>query len=122
GAGGQKGAFGQGGGKPTPPPGVVPPGGQDEDPATEQENQRQSSLPLSTMIIGLALTLSFSTGGLWMARKKPGTLGGAKPLGLLVAMLSLGLLGGAAVWANRAPPVRPAPVKPQPQPQVPGAL
>jgi len=122
GAAGQKGAFGQLGGKPTPPPGAVPPGGQDEDPATEQESKRQSSLPFSTMIIGLALTLSFSTGGLWMARRNNGVVGGAKPLGLLVAVLSIGLLGGAAVWANRAPPVRPAPVKPQPQPQVPGPL
>src|SRR5207249_8485483 len=108
----------------TPPKQPPPPrpGGQDDDPATEQENKRQSSLPFSTMIIGLALTLSFSTGGLWMARKKSGAMGGAKPLGLLVAILSIGLLGGAAVWANRAPPVRPAPVKPPAQPQIPGPL
>jgi hypothetical protein len=127
---GQKGALGQQG---TPPPGAagqqggIPPtqppprpGGQDEEPSTEPESKRQSSLPFSTMMIGLALTLSFSTGGLWMARRKPGALGGAKPLGLLVAVLSIGLLGGAAVWANFAPPAKP-PVPPA-QPQVPGPL
>jgi hypothetical protein len=131
--GGLPGAAGQKGGNPpagllggapqAPPPVVVPPGGQDEDPATEQEpeSKRQSSLPLSTMIIGLALTLSFSTGGLWMARRKTGSLGGSKPLGVLVALLAIGLLGGAAVWANRAPPVRP-PAKPPAQPAVPGPL
>ncbi len=133
-------AFGVGGGaggvppagqKGNPPPGVfgqlggnppLPPGGNDEESTGEQsqENRRQSSLPISTIIIGLALTLSFSTGGLWLARKKSGTLGGATPLGVLVAVLSIGLLSGAAVWANRAPPVRP-PVKPV-QPQIPGPL
>jgi hypothetical protein len=118
GAAGQQGVFGQPGGTPpTPPP--LPPGGKDEDSASQPESKRQSSLPLSTMIIGLALTLSFSTGGLWMARRKSG----AKPVGLLVAILSIGLLSGAAVWANLAPPQRP----PQPpqfpgQPQVPGPL
>jgi hypothetical protein len=108
-----------GGAPQAPPPVVTPPPGLDEEPSANEESKR---LPFSTMMIGLALTLSFSTGGLWMARRKPGALGGAKPLGLLVAVLSIALLGGAAVWANRAPPVRPAPVKPPAQPQIPGPL
>ncbi len=118
------GVFGQLGGTPPPRPGTTPPpgGGKDEESAGEQsqENRRQSSLPISTIIVGLALTLSFSTGGLWLARKKSGTLGGATPFGVLVAVLSIGLLSGAAVWANFAPQPRP-PVKPV-QPQVPGPL
>ena len=128
-AGGQPGVFGQlGGQQGTKPPKVDPPK-KEEDPAPGQEqsqDSRQSSLPLSTMIVGLALALSLSTGGLWVARRK-NTPGGMAPLTVLVAVLGLALAGGAVVWANGAPPFRTQPkpqpqTKPQPQPEVPGPL
>ncbi len=134
GAAGQKGgpppgAAGQKGGQPpVPPGGVFPPGGGDEEqPAAEPaQDNRRGSLPMSTIIVGLALTLSLSTGGLWMIRRKGGALGGAAPLGVFVAVLSIALLSGAAVWANLAPPFQRPPAQKPPvrpvQPQLPGPL
>src|SRR5262249_22065111 len=66
-----------------------------------------------TIMVGLALTLSLSFGGLWLVRKKASVPGSSvSPLMVLVAVVGLGLVGGAAVWANGAPPFR----QPQPQP------
>ena len=77
------------------------------------------------MVIGLALTLSLSTGGLWAVRRKTKTPGGGMtPLVLLVAFLGVALAGSAVVWANGAPPFRRPPPQPvaQPMPPIPGLL
>src|SRR5207248_1317002 len=74
--GGQAGNFGnrgvQGGGAGAlgqPPGGTVPPG------APQAPPEKQSSLHFSTIMVGLALTLSLSFGGLWLVRKKAGVPG-----------------------------------------------
>jgi len=127
--GGQANLGGVGGGVLGAPPGGIqgqppkqPPGGEAPPPSAPP---KQSSLPLSTMVIGLALTLSLSTGGLWAVRRKTKTPGGGMtPLVLLVAFLGVALAGSAVVWANGAPPFRRPPPQPvaQPMPPIPGLL
>jgi hypothetical protein len=91
--------FGRPGGRPGfPPGGGVPPGRQGAD---------AGHLGTPTIIAGLALTLAFATGGLWMVRR-----GGGRYFALVLAV-SLSVAGTAALWANAAPP-------PQKQPAPPG--
>ena len=58
-------------------------------------------LGLPTLATGLALTLAFTSGGLWLARRRSG-----RAFALLL-ILSVSIAGTAAVWADIAP--RPAP-------------
>jgi hypothetical protein len=61
-------------------------------------------LSVPTLVAGLALTLAFSSGGLWLARRRWG-----RPLSLLL-VLSLFAAGTAAVWADLGPrPLGPVP-------------
>lgn len=136
---GAAGVFGFAGGQqgqPPQPPGFkggnVPPGGfqgvppgipgQPPNPPRKPEppeKEPQAGGKLKTMMIGLALALSLSFGGLWLSRQS-----GAGPrrfTSLLVFATVMGLgLGFGAAWANRAPPM--PPVQPKPQPAVPGKL
>lgn len=73
-------------------------------------------LTVPTMVAGMALTLAFASGGLWLARRRT-----RRSLAILL-VLSLFAAGTAAVWADLAPrrggPKRP----PQPVPPVLPAL
>ncbi len=78
------------------------------------------------MIVGLALALSLSSGGLWAVRRKGIKGGGKGPMMMLVACLGVALLTGAVAWANgapRFPPQKQQPAFPAPAaPQVPGPM
>jgi hypothetical protein len=80
-----------------PPGGGVPPGRQGAD---------AGHIGTPTIIAGLALTLAFATGGLWMVRR-----GGGRYFALVLAV-SLSVAGTAALWANAAPPPAPKPPVP----------
>jgi hypothetical protein len=58
---------------------------------------------LPTVVAGVALTLAFASGGLWLLRRSPRTAAAA----LLLALFAL---GGAALWAN-APVFQNAPAQ-----------
>ena len=78
------------------------PGGQTLPPAGADAGPR---LGMPTIVAGLALTLAFASGGLWLVRR-----GSGRALAVFL-VLSLFTVGAAAVWANAAPPPRP-PVPP----------
>ncbi|HWG42746.1 MAG TPA: hypothetical protein VN688_08170 [Gemmataceae bacterium] len=78
-------------------------------PAEDEDTDRRAAIGLPTIVAGLALTLAFASGGLWMVRR-----GSRRSLALLLAV-SLFAACTAAVWAdipgpNRRP--RPVPAKP----------
>lgn len=122
------GAKGQGGGLFGAPPGAKPPGEKPPPKKEEDGSAPQASLPLPTVVIGMALALSLSTGGLWVVRRKtnqPG--GGLTPLLLVTAFLTIAAIGTATVSANKAAPPRPPQVAPGPglggpQVELPGPL
>lgn len=86
------------------------PGGQALPPAGADAGRR---LGMPTIIAGLALTLAFASGGLWLVRR-----GSGRALAILL-VLSLFAGGAAAVWANGAPRPLPRPPAPQPRPALP---
>jgi hypothetical protein len=125
---GQPGALpGQPGGFPGQP-GLVPPGGF--QPGIQPGNPFPAPTPppvtpriprrgadagkqgVTTVVVALALTLAFATGGFWVVRR-----GGSRYLAILL-VLSVLALGTAALWADIGPrpAPRPRPVPPQPQP------
>jgi hypothetical protein len=68
-------------------------------------------LGMPTIIAGLALTLAFVSGGLWLVRR-----GSGRALAIFL-VLSVSAVGAAAVWANAAPPpFRPRPPAPPARP------
>lgn len=107
------GAIGVGGGFGVQ--GNPPPPQQQPKPEKQPLPKKMSSLPFSTIVVGLSLTLALSFGGLWLVRKKNGNGGGLiTPLLVLVAIMGVSMMSGA-VWANRAPPfVQPQPPNPPP--------
>jgi len=67
-------------------------------------------LGVPTVVAGLALTLAFASGGLWLVRR-----GSGRYLAILL-VLSLFAAGTAAVWADLGPrPLGPVPQKPLPK-------
>lgn len=83
-------------------------------PAAKTEKSSETSLlGLPTVIAGLALTLAFVSGGLWLARRGRGP-GRATPA--VVLALSLFALGASVVWADIPRPPRHAPEPPIPLP------
>ena len=85
------------------------PGVQTPPPAGADAGPR---LGIPTIVAGLALTLAFASGGLWLVRR-----GSGRALAILL-VLSL-FAAGAAVWANGAPRPFPRPPAPQPRPVLP---
>jgi hypothetical protein len=87
-------------------PGANPPGA----PAVPPRGADAGRLTVPTLVAGVALTLAFASGGLWLARRRAG-----RSLAILL-VLSLFAAGTAAVWADLGPrplgPVR----RPQPVP------
>jgi hypothetical protein len=71
------------------------PGGQALPPGGADAGRR---LGMPTIVAGLALTLAFASGGLWLVRR-----GSGRALAIFL-VLSLSAVGAAAVWANAAPP------------------
>jgi hypothetical protein len=89
-------------------------------PAPEQPQQEaavaEGPRRLPTVMAGTALALGFMSGGLWLLRRPRRRL-------TVTLLLVAGLLavGGTALWANAAPPLRqrpPQPVPVQPLPAV----
>jgi hypothetical protein len=68
--------------------------------------RRSGSLPpLSTILVGLCLTLSLATGGVWLVRRDAGRAGqGVVPFVVLVGVLGVAMLGTAIVRANAPAP------------------
>lgn len=114
------GAIGVGGGfgvQGNPPPPQQQP--QQQQPQPVAPKPKMSSLPFSTIIVGLSLTLALSFGGLWLVRKKNGNGGGLiTPMLVLMAIMGVSMMSGA-VWANKAPPFVRPPQPPQPPPAFP---
>ena len=82
----------------------------------EGEDRRAEAAPARTLTAGVLLALGFAGGGLWLARSGVTR----RRLAVLVGMVALAGLGGAAVWANPvvmpAPAARPQPPQPLPTP------
>lgn len=120
-AGGFGGGFGAGAAPGVDaPPGAGPKSEPKSAPPKDEEDAadpQTSSLRFSTLIIGLALTLSLSTGGLWLVRRRSGKGGGGLALLVILALSAL-TIGAAAVHANRPAP----PQRPQPKTDLPGPL
>jgi hypothetical protein len=72
---------------------------------TDDKRRADAGWPLPTILAGLALTLAFVSGGLWLARRGP-----ARKAAAVVLLLALVAFGTAALTAN---PV----VRPQPEPK-----
>jgi hypothetical protein len=73
---------------------------------TEDKRRSDAGWHLPTIMAGLALTLAFVSGGLWLARRGP-----ARKVAAVVLVLSLLAFGTAALYAN-------AGFKPTPVPKV----
>jgi len=69
---------------------------------TEDKRRSDAGWPLPTIMAGLALTLAFVSGGLWLVRRGP-----ARKVAAVVLFLSLLAFGTAAVYADLI--VRPRP-------------
>lgn len=92
-----------------PPPGAVPPKGGEPLTMLELEGDEPVAElaardPNHLMIAGVALTLAFGLGGVWLVRR-PGRASG-RGLALLLAAGAT-LTAATVVWANAAPPPRP---------------
>jgi hypothetical protein len=92
------------------PPGVLPPGVNPPkpnpaatDPKPSGKRADASELRLPTIIAGLALTATFVSGGLWMARRGAGR----GLVGILIVCMFVA--GAAMLWADIGPPFRPRP-------------